>query len=102
MIRTAARNLEDLARGLGRVAALGLALLSGDPNTVAEEAARACGGTEEVMAASTSRVRPIRRLTPLGVVKGSFSSAAAGPPGRRTRPISLTFVLALEYNRTRE
>ena len=44
--------------------------LLGDPKTVAEEAAFAYKDIESVMAASASLVRPIKRLTPLGVVKG--------------------------------
>jgi RNA-splicing ligase RtcB len=52
------------------MAALGMSLLSGDPATVAEEAAFAYQDIESVMAASSSLVRPVRRLTPLGVVKG--------------------------------
>jgi RNA-splicing ligase RtcB len=51
------------------MAALGVALLSGDPKTVAEEAAFAYKDIEAVMAASGSLVRPVRRLPPLGVVK---------------------------------
>ena len=52
------------------MAALGVALLIGDPKTVAEEAAFAFKDIEAVMAASASLVRPVKRLTPLGVVKG--------------------------------
>ena len=52
------------------MAALGVSLLSGDPTTVAEEAAFAYKDIEAVMAASASLARPARRLTPLGVVKG--------------------------------
>ena len=52
------------------MATLGVALHSGDPETVAEEAAFAHKDIETVMAASTSLVRPVKRLTPLGVVKG--------------------------------
>jgi len=37
---------------------------------VAEEAAFAYKDIEAVMAASASLVKPVRRLTPLGVVKG--------------------------------
>ena len=70
MSRTAARKSKTSAEVYDEMAALGVALLSGDPNTVAEEASFAYKDIEAVMAASTSLVRPIRRLTPLGVVKG--------------------------------
>jgi RNA-splicing ligase RtcB len=49
---------------------LGVALHSGDPKKVAEEAAFAYKDIEAVMAASRDLVRPTSRLTPLGVVKG--------------------------------
>ncbi len=49
---------------------LGVRLLSGDPKTAAEEAPFAYKDIEVVMAHSTDLVRPIKRLTPLGVVKG--------------------------------
>jgi RNA-splicing ligase RtcB len=52
------------------VAELGVTLLSRDPKTVAEEAAFAYKDIEVVMAASSSLVRPTKRLAPLGVVKG--------------------------------
>ena len=52
------------------MASLGVALHSGDPKMVAEEAAFAYKDIEAVMAASASLVRPTKRLTPLGVVKG--------------------------------
>ena len=52
------------------MAALGVALHSGDPATVAEEAPFAYKDIESVMAASTSLVRATQRLSPLGVVKG--------------------------------
>ena len=55
---------------LGAVATLGVALHSGDPKTVAEEAPFAYKDIETVMVASADLVRPTRRLTPLGVVKG--------------------------------
>ena len=41
-----------------------------EPRAVAEEAAFAYKDIESVMAASASLVRPTKRLTPLGVVKG--------------------------------
>ena len=70
MSRTAARKSKTSREVYDEMAALGVALLSGDPKTVAEEAAFAYKDIEAVMAASASLVRPIRRLTPLGVVKG--------------------------------
>jgi tRNA-splicing ligase RtcB len=70
MSRTAARKSKTSTEVYDEMAALGVTLLSGDPKTVAEEAAFAYKDIEAVMAASTSLVRPIRRLTPLGVVKG--------------------------------
>ena len=70
MSRTAARKSKTSGEVYDEMAALGVALLSGDPKTVAEEAAFAYEDIEAVMAASASLVRPIRRLTPLGVVKG--------------------------------
>jgi tRNA-splicing ligase RtcB len=70
MSRTAARKGKTSAEVYSEMATLGVTLLSGDPKTVAEEAAFAYKDIEAVMAASASLVRPIRRLTPLGVVKG--------------------------------
>ena len=66
----AARKSKTSREVYEEMAALGVSLLSGDPKTVAEEAPFAYKDIEAVMAASTSLVRPIRRLTPLGVVKG--------------------------------
>ncbi len=70
MSRTVARKSKTSAEVYDEMAALGVSLLSGDPKGVAEEAASAYKDIEVVMAASTSLVRPVRRLTPLGVVKG--------------------------------
>ena len=70
MSRTAARKSKTSREVYDEMADLGVALLSGDPATVAEEAAFAYKDIEAVMAASTSLVRAVRRLTPLGVVKG--------------------------------
>ncbi len=70
MSRTAARRAktpEDVGAEMKR---LGVALHTGDPKAVAEEAAFAYKDIESVMAASASLVRPVKRLTPLGVVKG--------------------------------
>jgi tRNA-splicing ligase RtcB len=68
--RTAARKAKTSREVFDEMAVLGVALHSGDPKTVAEEAAFAYKDIESVMAASADLVRPIRRLTPLGVVKG--------------------------------
>jgi tRNA-splicing ligase RtcB len=68
--RTAARKAKTSTEVYAEMASLGVALHSGDPKTVAEEAPFAYKDIEAVMAASASLVRPVRRLTPLGVVKG--------------------------------
>jgi tRNA-splicing ligase RtcB len=68
--RTAARKAKTSEEVFAEMASLGVALHSGDPKTVAEEAAFAYKDIEAVMAASSSLVRPTKRLTPLGVVKG--------------------------------
>jgi len=68
--RTAARKGKTSEEVFAEMAALGVALHSGDPKTVAEEAPFAYKDIESVMAASTSLVRATKRLTPLGVVKG--------------------------------
>jgi tRNA-splicing ligase RtcB len=70
MSRTAARKSKTSKEVYDEMAELGVALHSGDPMTVAEEAAFAYKDIESVMAASASLVRPTKRLTPLGVVKG--------------------------------
>jgi tRNA-splicing ligase RtcB len=70
MSRTAARKSKASREVYDEIAALGVARLSSDPGTVAEEAPFAYKDIETVMAASTSLVKPVRRLTPLGVVKG--------------------------------
>jgi tRNA-splicing ligase RtcB len=70
MSRTAARKSKTSRQVLDEMSALGVELHSGDPGTVAEEAPFAYKDIEAVMAASVSLVRPVRRLTPLGVVKG--------------------------------
>ena len=70
MSRTAARKAmssRELFREMDR---LGVRLRSGDAKTAAEEAPFAYKDIESVMAQSADLVRPIRRLTPLGVVKG--------------------------------
>lgn len=52
------------------MAALGVELRSGEPRSVAEEAAFAYKPIDDVMAASADLVRPVARLRPIGVVKG--------------------------------
>jgi len=69
MSRTAARKSKTSREVYAEMATLGVALLSGDPATVAE-APFAYKDIESVMAASASLVKPVRRLTPLGVAKG--------------------------------
>jgi tRNA-splicing ligase RtcB len=68
--RTAARKSKTSQEVYDEMAALGVVLRSSDPKGVAEEAAFAYKDIESVMAASASLVRPTKRLTPLGVVKG--------------------------------
>jgi tRNA-splicing ligase RtcB len=70
MSRSAARKAKTSAEVIAEMRSLGIALHSGDPKTVAEEAAFAYKDIEAVMAASAMLVRPTKRLTPLGVVKG--------------------------------
>jgi RNA-splicing ligase RtcB len=63
------------------MAELGVTLLSSDPKTVAEEVAVAYKDIEAVMADLATFVRPVRRLTPLGVVKGwPYRSSIGRPP----------------------
>lgn len=52
------------------MASLGVELRSGEPRSVAEEAAFAYKSIDDVMAASADLVRPVARLRPIGVVKG--------------------------------
>jgi tRNA-splicing ligase RtcB len=68
--RTAARNGKISDKAYAEMAELGVTLLSGDPKAVAEEVESAYKDIEAVMATSASLVRPVRRLTPIGVVKG--------------------------------
>lgn len=70
MSRTAARKVKTSDAVYAEMADLGVVLRSSEPKRVAEEAACAYKDIESVMAASVSLVRPIKRLTPLGVVKG--------------------------------
>ena len=70
MSRTAARKTRSAAAVLDDMEAEGILLLADDRRAVAEEAGFAYKDIEAVMTASADLVRPIRRLTPLGVVKG--------------------------------
>ncbi len=70
MSRTAARKARPAAAVYESMEAEGVLLLAGDRRLVAEEAGFAYKDIEAVMAASADLVRPVRRLTPLGVVKG--------------------------------
>ena len=68
--RHAARRGRTSAEVYAEMADLGIVLRSSEPKGVAEEAAFAYKDIESVMAASASLIRPTKRLTPLGVVKG--------------------------------
>ncbi|HSW42727.1 MAG TPA: RtcB family protein [Patescibacteria group bacterium] len=70
MSRTAARKARSSSAVYAAMEAEGVLLLAGDRGAVAEEAGFAYKDIEVVMAASADLVRPTRRLTPLGVVKG--------------------------------
>lgn len=70
MSRTAARRQKTSAEVYAEMAEMGVQLQCSAPREVAEEAASAYKDIEAVMAASTDLIRPIKRLTPLGVVKG--------------------------------
>ena len=70
MSRTVARKAKSSDEVYAEMAELGVVLRSSEPGSVAEEAAFAYKDIESVMAASASLVRPTKRLTPLGVVKG--------------------------------
>ena len=65
-----AADARNALEAYDEVAELGVVLRSSEPKGVAEEAAFAYKDIESVMAASASLVRPTKRLTPLGVVKG--------------------------------
>lgn len=68
--RNEAKRRMTSAQLFEQMAGLGVELLSGEPRTAAEEAPFAYKDIEAVMAASSDLVRPVRRLLPLGVVKG--------------------------------
>ena len=70
MSRTAARKARHAPAVWAAMEAEGILLLAGDRKAVAEEAGFAYKDIEAVMAASADLVRPVRRLTPLGVLKG--------------------------------
>lgn len=70
MSRTAVRKAMSSDELFAEMARLGVLIHSGDPKTAAEEAPFAYKDIETVMAASTELIRPTKRLTPLGVVKG--------------------------------
>jgi tRNA-splicing ligase RtcB len=70
MSRHAARRVKSSREVYDEMATLGVSLHCGDPRLVAEEAAFAYKDIETVMVLSATLVRPTKRLTPLGVVKG--------------------------------
>jgi tRNA-splicing ligase RtcB len=70
MSRTQARKRMTSKQLFDEMTSLGVVLRSGDPKTAAEEAPSAYKDIESVMAASADLIRPTKRLTPLGVVKG--------------------------------
>jgi tRNA-splicing ligase RtcB len=70
MSRTAARARKTSDEVYAEMKKLGVELLCSSPRDVAEEAAFAYKDIDEIMAASADLIRPIARLTPLGVVKG--------------------------------
>lgn len=70
MSRHAARRAMTSDEVYREMADMGVVLRSSEPKGVAEEAAFAYKDIESVMAASASLVRPTKRLTPIGVVKG--------------------------------
>jgi tRNA-splicing ligase RtcB (3'-phosphate/5'-hydroxy nucleic acid ligase) len=70
MSRTKAREQSTSDQVYHDMEKLGIELLCSSPRDVAEEAAYAYKDIDEVMAASADLIRPVTRLTPLGVVKG--------------------------------
>jgi tRNA-splicing ligase RtcB len=68
--RAETRRAVTLADMETQMADAGVLLVTPDRAKVTDESASAYKDIEEVMAASADLVRPIRRLTPLGVVKG--------------------------------
>jgi tRNA-splicing ligase RtcB len=70
MSRHAARRTASPDEVYAAMDRLGVALHAGDRRGVAEEAAFAYKDIDVVMAASAGLARPVRRLAPLGVLKG--------------------------------
>ncbi len=70
MSRTAARHARTSGEVFAELERTGIRLHAGDPRDVAEEAASAYKDVDHVMALSADLVRPLRRLTPLAVLKG--------------------------------
>jgi tRNA-splicing ligase RtcB len=70
MSRGAARRTMTSTALFDEMRRLGVLLYSGDPKTAAEEAPFAYKDIEQVMALSADLVRPVKRLSPIGVVKG--------------------------------
>ncbi|HSL32493.1 MAG TPA: RtcB family protein [Candidatus Limnocylindrales bacterium] len=68
--RNAAKRLKSPEEVRAEMADWGIEFISNEPRTAAEEAAFAYKDIDAVMAASADLVRPLRRLVPLGVVKG--------------------------------
>lgn len=68
--RNAARRLKTPEQVQEEMASWGIEFVSNEPRSSAEEAAFAYKDIDSVMQASADLVRPLRRLVPLGVVKG--------------------------------
>jgi tRNA-splicing ligase RtcB len=68
--RNAAKRLKTPEEVRQEMSDWGIEFVSNEPRSSAEEAAFAYKDIDVVMAASADLVRPIRRLVPLGVVKG--------------------------------
>lgn len=68
--RAATRREVSLEAMQAQMAEAGVQLVTPDPARVTDESAFAYKDIEDVMALSADLVRPVRRLTPLGVVKG--------------------------------
>lgn len=68
--RAATRRTVTLEQMEAQMADAGVVLVTPDPAKVTDESSFAYKDIEEVMAASADLIKPLRRLTPLGVVKG--------------------------------
>lgn len=68
--RADTRRAVSLADMEAQMAEAGVILVTPDPSKVTDESSFAYKDIEDVMAASADLIRPTRRLTPLGVVKG--------------------------------